>query len=107
MPRVLLIGWDGADWRILDPLLERRDLPNLQGLIAQGQRAVLRGSSATAVLQDIVHMPSTTPESCGNTAFAFPISGVTAARGENPFPPQRSVSSPGLRAPYMRIRTEP
>src|SRR6266508_4279174 len=36
MPRVLLIGWDGADWRILDPLLERRELPNLQGLIAEG-----------------------------------------------------------------------
>ena len=30
MPRVLLIGWDGADWRILDPLLERGALPNLQ-----------------------------------------------------------------------------
>src|SRR5436190_11149129 len=29
MPRVLLIGWDGADWRILDPLLEQGALPNL------------------------------------------------------------------------------
>src|SRR6266496_232572 len=27
MPRVLLIGWDGADWRILDPLLEAGALP--------------------------------------------------------------------------------
>src|SRR6266508_4346586 len=47
MPRVLLIGWDGADWRILDPLLERRELPNLQGLIAQGQRAILRSTIPT------------------------------------------------------------
>src|SRR6266511_3183492 len=43
MPRVLLVGWDGADWRILDPLLERGELPNLQGLIDRGERAVLTG----------------------------------------------------------------
>ena len=47
MPRVLLIGWDGADWRILDPLLERGDLPNLQALIDRGQRAVLRSTIPT------------------------------------------------------------
>jgi predicted AlkP superfamily phosphohydrolase/phosphomutase len=44
MPRALLIGWDGADWRILDPLLERGDLPNLQALIDGGQKAVLRST---------------------------------------------------------------
>ena len=47
MPRVLLIGWDGADWRILDPLLERGDLPNLQVLIDRGHRAVLRSTIPT------------------------------------------------------------
>jgi predicted AlkP superfamily phosphohydrolase/phosphomutase len=47
MPRVLLIGWDGADWRILDPMLERGDLPNLQALIDRGQRAVLRSTIPT------------------------------------------------------------
>lgn len=47
MPRVLLIGWDGADWRILEPLLERGDLPNLQALIERGQRAVLRSTVPT------------------------------------------------------------
>jgi predicted AlkP superfamily phosphohydrolase/phosphomutase len=36
-----VIGWDGADWRILDPLLERGDLPNLAGLIARGGRSTL------------------------------------------------------------------
>ncbi len=47
MPRVLLIGWDGADWRILDPLLERGDPPNLQALIDRGQKAVLRSTVPT------------------------------------------------------------
>ncbi len=47
MPRVLLIGWDGADWRILDPLLERGDLPNLQALIDRGQRSILRSTIPT------------------------------------------------------------
>ncbi|MGH2636296.1 MAG: alkaline phosphatase family protein [Actinomycetota bacterium] len=47
MPRVLLIGWDGADWRILDPLLERGDLPNLLALIDRGQRGVLKSTIPT------------------------------------------------------------
>src|SRR5919197_5631830 len=47
MPRVLLIGWDGADWRILEPLLERGRLPNVQALIDRGQREVLRSTIPT------------------------------------------------------------
>jgi predicted AlkP superfamily phosphohydrolase/phosphomutase len=45
--RIILIAWDGADWRILDPLLERGELPNLQSLIDRGQRAVLRSTVPT------------------------------------------------------------
>src|SRR5712692_6234395 len=47
MSRVLVIGWDGADWRILDPLIERGALPNLAALIERGGRAVLRSTLPT------------------------------------------------------------
>src|SRR6266571_7400231 len=45
--RVLLIGWDGADWRILDPMLEQGALPNLAALISRGERGVLRSTIPT------------------------------------------------------------
>ena len=47
MPRVLLVGWDGADWRILDPLLEQGALPNLAALIDRGAKGVLRSTIPT------------------------------------------------------------
>lgn len=34
--RILLIGWDGADWKTISPLLERGHMPNLQRLIENG-----------------------------------------------------------------------
>jgi predicted AlkP superfamily phosphohydrolase/phosphomutase len=40
--RVLIVGWDGADWEILDPLLQRGELPNLARLIERGRKGVSR-----------------------------------------------------------------
>ncbi|HEY7563255.1 MAG TPA: alkaline phosphatase family protein [Gaiellaceae bacterium] len=40
--RVLVVGWDGADWDILDPLLAAGDLPLLQELVGRGSRGVSR-----------------------------------------------------------------
>ena len=37
MPRkVLLIGWDAADWKIINPLMDAGKMPNLQKLVNQG-----------------------------------------------------------------------
>lgn len=34
--KVLLIGWDAADWKIITPLLEAGEMPALEGLINDG-----------------------------------------------------------------------
>src|SRR6185436_15126706 len=36
MTRVLLIGWDAADWKVIQPLLQEGRMPNLARLIADG-----------------------------------------------------------------------
>ena len=35
-PRVLLLGWDAADWKVIRPLLAEGSMPNLAGLMARG-----------------------------------------------------------------------
>jgi predicted AlkP superfamily phosphohydrolase/phosphomutase/tetratricopeptide (TPR) repeat protein len=40
-PRLLLVGWDAADWKIAVPLVDRGELPNLQRLIEHGVMADL------------------------------------------------------------------
>lgn len=34
--RLLLIGWDAADWKIALPLMERGEMPNLARLVERG-----------------------------------------------------------------------
>lgn len=42
--RVLVVGWDGADWEIVDDLLGRGLLPNLRAMIEEGGRGTLLSS---------------------------------------------------------------
>lgn len=41
--RLLLVGWDAADWKIIDRLLERGEMPALASVLAAG----VRGNHAT------------------------------------------------------------
>ncbi|MFL6514252.1 MAG: alkaline phosphatase family protein [Chthoniobacterales bacterium] len=36
MNKVLLIGWDAADWKLIDPLIERGEMPVLSGFLEEG-----------------------------------------------------------------------
>jgi predicted AlkP superfamily phosphohydrolase/phosphomutase len=42
--RLLIIGWDGADWQILDDLIRRGCLPNLSAMLAEGARGNLEST---------------------------------------------------------------
>ncbi len=46
-PRVALVGIDGAEWSVIDPMLARGELPNLQRLIARGVRGPLQSFKPT------------------------------------------------------------
>jgi predicted AlkP superfamily phosphohydrolase/phosphomutase len=45
--RLLIIGLDGATFRVLDPLLEEGVLPHLRGIMERGVRGVLRSTIPT------------------------------------------------------------
>ncbi|MFZ5788545.1 MAG: alkaline phosphatase family protein [Acidobacteriota bacterium] len=50
--RVLVVGWDGADWEVLEPLAARGVMPNLARLMAQGAWGELR--SFTPLLSPLI-----------------------------------------------------
>ncbi len=41
MKKTLLIGWDAADWKVIDPLIKQGKMPHLAGLIERGVMGTL------------------------------------------------------------------
>ena len=41
-PKVIFVGWDGADWQLLDRLMKEGRLPNLSAIVANGRTWDLR-----------------------------------------------------------------
>ncbi|SMF97097.1 Tetratricopeptide repeat-containing protein [Methylomagnum ishizawai] len=35
-PKVLLLGWDAADWKVITPLMDTGQMPNLEKIVGQG-----------------------------------------------------------------------
>ncbi|MGH2544854.1 MAG: alkaline phosphatase family protein, partial [Ardenticatenaceae bacterium] len=42
--KLVIIGWDGATWAYIEPLLARGELPHLASLVARGARATLHST---------------------------------------------------------------
>ena len=42
--RVLVIGWDGATWDVVRPLVQQGRMPNIAGIIERGASGVLRST---------------------------------------------------------------
>lgn len=36
MPKVLLIGWDAADWKVINPLMDEGEMPSLRSVVENG-----------------------------------------------------------------------
>ncbi len=69
--RILFIGWDAADWQMIDPLIEQDQMPNLARLIEGG----VMGSVAT--LHPIVSPMLWTSIATGKLADKHGIHGFT------------------------------
>ena len=70
-PRVLLIGWDAADWKVIQPLLEAGQMPNLARLMAGG----VHGNLAT--LYPVLSPMLWTSIATGKRAYKHGIHGFT------------------------------
>lgn len=69
-PRLLVVGWDGASFRAVDPLLAAGKLPHLAGLLARGTRAELE--STILPISSAAWTTATTGKGPGETGvFAF------------------------------------
>jgi tetratricopeptide (TPR) repeat protein len=72
--RVLLIGWDAADWQVIHPLVDAGLMPTLEGMINTGTIGNL--ASLSPMLSPILWTTIATGKRCyahGVTGFAEPL----------------------------------
>ena len=102
--RLLIIGWDGATWNLLGPMLEAGKLPNLAALAQRGGTAPLAStmipiSSAAWVAAATGQTPGVT----GVYSFFEPVPGtydvnIVSSRSNQATPIWRRTSAVGLRS---------
>lgn len=79
--KVMLIGWDAADWRFINPLLDAGLMPNLARLVDEGvigNLATLRPRLSPILWTSIA--TGKTADKHGITGFIEPIPGGTGVR---------------------------
>ena len=76
MPRILLVGWDAADWKVIHPLLDRGELPTLARIIEGGV------SGNLSSLQPMLSPMLWTSIATGRRAYEHGIHGFTEIEGE-------------------------
>ena len=69
--KILWIGWDGADWKVINPMIEKGYMPNLEKFINQG----VMGNLAT--LDPPMSPTLWTAMSCGKRPYKHGIHGFT------------------------------
>lgn len=74
--KTLIIGWDAADWQVIDPLLEAGEMPTLKSLMSRG----VRGNLAT--LQPVLSPLLWTSIATGKPAHEHGILGFVQAGNE-------------------------
>src|SRR5881227_4186316 len=70
-PKVLLIGWDAADWRLIMPLIDAGKMPNFAKLVENG----ICGNIAT--LQPVLSPMLWTSIATGKRAYKHGIHGFS------------------------------
>lgn len=70
-PRLLLVGWDSAEWKVIDPLCDRGRMPLLKRMVASGTRANLRS------LEPMLSPMLWTSIATGKQAFDHRVLGFT------------------------------
>src|SRR5438552_17189165 len=70
--KVLLIGWDSADWKVIMPLIDAGKMPNLANLLEKG----ICGNIAT--LQPVLSPMLWTSIATGKRAYKHGLHGFSA-----------------------------
>lgn len=103
-PRLLVVGWDGASFRAIDPLLADGKLPHLAALLARGARRELE--STIVPISSAAWTVATTGKGPGETGvFGFhePVEGsyaltLASARSNRAAPLWRLLTGRGIPA---------